>query len=60
MTHDPWRLDPSQFPRRVDLELSEQAMAHLEALSARTGRPIRDLAADLLSQAIADQDCFSG
>jgi hypothetical protein len=37
------------------MDLSPKAMAHLEALSARTGRSIRDIAADLISQAIADQ-----
>jgi len=51
---DPWRLDPSQFPQRIDLELSEAVMERLERLSAKTGRPLRDIAADLLCQAAAD------
>lgn len=55
MTEDCWRLDPTRFPQRIDLELSGALMDDLERLSARTGRPVRDLAADLLSQAIADQ-----
>ena len=55
MTEDCWRLDPTRFPQRIDLELSGALMDDLERLSASTGRPIRDLAADLLSQAIADQ-----
>lgn len=56
MALNPWRLDPSRFPQRVDLELSGDAMECLELLSARTGRPVRDIAADLLCQAVADQE----
>jgi len=56
MVHGSWRLDSSRLSRRLDLELSETAMAHLHALSARTGRSIQDVADDLLSQVIADQD----
>lgn len=54
MEHDPWRLDPARFPRRIDLELSDAVMERLERLSAKTGRPVRDIAADLLCQAAAD------
>ena len=56
MNHDPWRLDSARGPRSLDLELSHQCSARLQALSARTGRPARDIAADLLCQAIAAQD----
>jgi len=56
MQHDPWRLDPSRFPKTIDLDLSEQTLGVLEALCARTGRPLSDTAADLLCQAIADWD----
>lgn len=55
MPTDGYRLDPSRFPKRLDLELSEPAMVALECLSARTGRSMSDLAADLLSMAIADE-----
>ena len=51
MTSDPWRLDPARFPKRIELELSEPVMEHLQQLSLRSGRPLRDLAADLLAQA---------
>ncbi|MEI8250208.1 MAG: hypothetical protein WCF98_03460 [Synechococcus sp. ELA057] len=51
MNQDPWRLDPSCFPTRIDLDLSDQAIERLERLSARTGRSVRDLASDLLAQA---------
>jgi len=55
MQPDRWTLDPSRFPKRLDLELSEQALAALERLSARTDRSVSDLAADLLSKAIGDE-----
>ena len=47
---DAWKLDPSKMPRRLDLDLSEEAYTELEALSRRTGRPIRDLVEDLIAQ----------
>lgn len=56
MDHDPWRLDPSKFPKKIDLDLSDEALERLERLSARTGRSVRDIAADLLCQAVADQE----
>jgi hypothetical protein len=49
---DTWKLDPSKMPRHLDLDLSEEAYEALEALSRRTGRPIRDLAADLIAQSV--------
>lgn len=47
-----YRLDPSKFPKRVDLELSEELMQHLEAMAARSGRSINDLITDLLSRQV--------
>ena len=47
-------LDSSRFPRRLDLDLSDEAVQRLQCLSARTGRSVSDLAADLLHQALAD------
>lgn len=58
--HSPWQLDPFRYPRRIDLELSAEAMAYLEHLSATTGRPVREIAADLLSQAVFNQDQHQG
>ena len=51
-----WVLDPSRFPQRLDLELSERTMDAMTALSARLDRPLRDVVADLLAQAVAEQD----
>lgn len=60
MTHNRWHLDPGRFPQRLDLDLSESALECLERLSRRTGRSIRDLAADLLSRSAAGQVPPSG
>jgi len=49
---DPWRLDPSRFPRSVDLELSPEAYATLQAMSERRGRSMREIAAEILQQAL--------
>ena len=55
MNHNRWTLDPSRFPKRLDLELSDRVLDHLGRLSAKTGRSVSDLASDLLCQALADQ-----
>ena len=47
-----WKLDPSMMPRRLDLYLSEEVYDALEALSRRTGRPIRDLVEDFIAQSV--------
>jgi hypothetical protein len=51
MTDTEWRLDPARFPKPLELELSERVMNYLQELSLRSGRPVRDLAADLIAQA---------
>lgn len=56
MTPDFFQLDPSRFPRRIDLELPGETINFLERLSNKTGRSVSDLAADLLSQASAQSD----
>jgi hypothetical protein len=49
---DAWKLDPSKMPRRLDLDLSDEVYDALEALSRRTGRPIRDLVEDFIAQSV--------
>ena len=49
---DAWKLDPSKMPMRLDLDLSEEVYDALEALSRRTGRPIRDLVEDFIAQSV--------
>ena len=55
MNHNRWTLDPSRFPKRLDLDLSDRTLDVLARLSAKTGRSVTDLASDLLCQALADQ-----
>lgn len=45
-----YRLDPAKFPRRIDLELSEPLLSHLEQLADRSGRSIDDLITEMLSR----------
>ena len=52
MEQNRWHLDPSRFPKRLDLELSDTALRHLQAISERTGRSVRELAEHFLSQAL--------
>lgn len=47
-----YRLDPARFPQRVELDLSEELVRHLETLAARTGRSLNDLVTELLSRQI--------
>ena len=60
MASDQFQLDPSRFHQRNDLELSEEAIDRLARLSSKTGRSIRDIAADLVTQACADQEQVQG
>ena len=52
--HDPWRLNPARFPRRLDLELTDDVYESLQRLSVKTERPMRDLAADLICRQIVE------
>ena len=50
---------------RVDLDWSRQLLERLQRISGKTALSVRDLTADLLSQAIASQNqqtryCYSG
>ena len=43
MINELWRLDPARFPKRIDPELSEPAMEHLQELTLRSGRPAESM-----------------
>ena len=47
-----WQLDSGEFPRRLDLEVSEEVFSYLQALSAKTGRSISEIATELLSRSV--------
>jgi len=45
-----WKLDPEKFPRRIDLEVSEEVVHRLEQISLRTGLSISEIASSLVAQ----------
>lgn len=55
MSDAKWRMDLAKLPRRLQLEISDELYLHLHRISQRTGRPLRDIAADLVCQALSRQ-----
>ena len=56
-----WKLDPEKFPKRIDLEVSEEVLYRLQQISLRTGLSITEIASTLVAQGAelsfrADQD----
>ena len=47
---DRYQLNPDNFPRRLDLEVSEEVLAYLQRISDRTGRSINEIAAAIIAQ----------
>ena len=47
-----FRLDPKDFPTRIDLEVPEEVLAYLQSISDRTGRSISEIAASMVVQGI--------
>ena len=47
-----YRLSPELFPRGLQLQLSDEALRALQALSARTGRSISEIAEELISRGL--------
>ena len=45
-----FRLDPSKFPRRIEISISEKVVEHIQAISARTGKSFSESAAVILAQ----------
>ena len=54
MSTDPFRLDPSKFPKRVDLDLSEEVYERLLALSRESGRSRQEIAEEILGSCVAE------
>ena len=46
----PFRLDPKDFPRRIDLEVPEDVLEYLQRISARTARSVSEIAAAIVVQ----------
>ena len=47
---DRFRLDPSKFPKRIDIFIPERVVDHIQAVSSRTGRSFAESAAVILAQ----------
>jgi hypothetical protein len=47
---DRFRLNPKDFPARIDLEVPEEVLAYLQRISDRTGRSISEIAAAMVVQ----------
>jgi hypothetical protein len=45
-----FRLDPKDFPRRIDLEVPAEVLACLQRISDKTGRSISEIAAAMVVQ----------
>jgi hypothetical protein len=45
-----FRLDPKDFPKRIDVEVPEEVLAYLQRISDRTGRSISEIAAAMVVQ----------
>ena len=45
-----FRLDPKNFPLRIDVEVPEDVLAYLQRISDRTGRSISEIATAIVVQ----------
>jgi hypothetical protein len=54
MPTDPFHLDPDKFPKRLDLDLSEEVYERLLALSRKSGRSIQEIVEQILCASVTD------
>ncbi len=54
MSTDPFRLNPDKFPKRLDLDLSEEVYVRLLAISRESGRSIQEIVEEILCASVAD------
>jgi hypothetical protein len=47
---DRFRLNPSKFPKRIEVFVPERVVDHIQAISARTGRSFSESASIILAQ----------
>jgi hypothetical protein len=47
------RLDPSEFPRRIEVELRDEVVEKINAIALKTGRSFSEAATDILSKAVS-------
>lgn len=53
-TNERFCLDPAKFPKRLDLDLSDEVIAMIERRAAQTGRFFSEVVTDLLSKETGD------
>ena len=53
---DRYQLNPDSFPRRIDLDVSEEVFAYLQRISDRTGRSIDEIAAAIIAKNAEQHD----
>lgn len=47
------RLDPSEFPRRIEVELSDEVVQKINPVTQKTSRSFSEVATDVLSKAVS-------
>lgn len=50
-----YRLDPKDFPKRLELELSDEVLEGIQRIAERTGRSVAEVITDIISRAISEQ-----
>jgi hypothetical protein len=45
-----YRLDPRVFPKRIELELTDEVIEKMSAIAGKTGRSFSEVATDILSR----------
>lgn len=46
------RLDPENFPKRIELELNEEVILKINEIAKKTGRSFSEVATDILAKAL--------
>lgn len=49
------RLDPKDYPKRIEVELSDQVVEKIKVIADKTGRSFSEVATDILSRAVSDK-----
>lgn len=51
-TDNVFRLDPKKFPKRIELEIPEEAVEKIQRIAASTGQSFSEVATRLLSRQV--------
>lgn len=47
-----FRLDPKDYPKQIDLELSDEVLEGLQEIAERSGRSVSEVMTDIISRGI--------